>query len=198
MRCLKAGTIRVIGLYNTQDPKSLENSSVKELNFLLDGIEGERHLGFSKPAGARESQFYKRGEEIKNHRQWSAISQEELNSIASKMDISKLDGAWIGANIVFEGTDQFSKIPPFSRLVFENGLILVVYEENAPCHLPQPFIEGHVGKSKINFSKAGADQRGLVGWIERAGTISVGEACEIYVPKFYSEHLNNNWLKNSN
>ncbi|MEO0403896.1 MAG: hypothetical protein AAF193_03400 [Bacteroidota bacterium] len=194
MRCLKAGNLQVKELFNTQNPKVLENEAVNELTFDLNGIQGERHAGFSKPAGPRESQFFKRGEEIKNHRQWSALSVEELNDIADKMNISELSGAWVGANLVFSGASQFSKIPPFTRLVFENGLILVVYEENAPCHLPQPFIENHVGKADLNFSKAGAGQRGLVGWIERAGTVKLGESCSVYVPKFYAEHLKNDWI----
>ncbi|MGB0424847.1 MAG: MOSC domain-containing protein, partial [Flavobacteriales bacterium] len=128
------------------------------LIFDLDGLQNDKHYGNTKAAGGRDTQLYKRGIEIKNHRPWSAISQDELENIAKGMGIKQLKGEWIGANFIVEGVSNFSQVPPLSRLVFENGPVLVVYEENAPCKFPQPHIEANAGKTTKTFASAAKGQ----------------------------------------
>ena len=167
-------------------------SECDQLSFDLNGLVNDRHYGNTKTSGGRDTQLYKRGIPIKNHRPWSAISQSELINIAKAMEIEELRGEWIGANLVVNGIDHFSQIPPLSRLVFEDGPVLVVYEENAPCRFPQPHIEANAGKTSKAFSSAARGQRGLVGWVEKEGKVKNGSTFSVWIPSYYSK--SNPWI----
>lgn len=182
-------------LFANDRDKQLPTYPFLALDLELPGIMQDRHHGFEKGAGAREKALYKRGTEIKNHRSWSALSEEELLLIEQKMGISNLDPGLIGANLMFKGIPNFTQIPPLSRLKM-GDVVLVVYEENYPCHLPQPHIEeAFGGKTKVPFSKAGMGLRGLVGWVEHEGILRPETKVELFVPKFYKSLANNPWLK---
>jgi len=176
------GTVTAI-LLSTADSK-LETRRIDSLSVGFEGFPGDRHYGFLKSAGGRDKPFYTRGTTIKNHRHWSAVSVEELSKIADLMGISELQPEWIGANLIFKGIPNFTKLPPLSRIAIGRELVLVVYEENLPCDLPLPYIESGAGrKPKMGFAKAGKDRRGLVGWIEREGKIKTGDDVHVYIPK---------------
>lgn len=182
-------------LFANDRDKQLPTYPFQALDVELPGIIQDRHHGFEKGAGAREKALYKRGAEIKNHRSWSALSEEELLLIEQKMGISNLDPGLIGANLMFKGIPNFTQIPPLSRLKM-GDVVLVVYEENYPCHLPQPYIEeAFGGKTKVPFSKAGMGLRGLVGWVEHEGILRPETKVELFVPKFYKSLTANSWLK---
>lgn len=186
MKLQRTDTLQVKKVLHTDEDGGLTTREVPFLEFELQGIVDDRHIGFTKAAGGRDTQLYKRGVEIKNHRPWSAVSIEEMRQIAESMGIPELKPEWIGANILFEGLDSFSQIPPLSRLVFEDdGPVLVVYEENAPCKYPQPHIEKHTGPTEKKFASAAKNQRGLVGWVEKAGIAKANQNVELWVPKYY-------------
>ena len=171
---------------HTGEEGGLTTCEVNHLDFKLQGVDEDRHRGFTKAAGGRDTQLYQRGVEIKNHRPWSAVSIEEMSQVAQKMGVTELKPEWIGANLLFEGIESFSQIPPLSRLVFENdGPVLVVYEENTPCKYPQPHIEKHIGTTLKKFAYAAKKKRGLVGWVEKAGIAKANQQIELWVPKFY-------------
>lgn len=182
-------------LFANDRDSSLPTHPFLALDLELPGITQDRHYGFDKGAGAREKSLFKRGTEIKNHRSWSALSEEEMEAIAEKMGIPHLDPSLIGANLVVKGIPNFTQIPPLSRLRM-GEVVLVVYEENYPCHLPQPYIEKEFGgKTKLPFSKAGMGLRGLVGWVEREGIIRPDTPIEVFIPKVYKNLKDNPWMK---
>lgn len=147
------------------------------------GPEGEDHGGLTRPSCSRVSRQYPKGTEIRNTRQVSILSEEELAQIAADMDVAHLDPAWLGATIVLRGLPDLSHLPPSSRLQGqEGGATLVVDMENRPCHLPAPVIDTHLPGKGRGFKLAAKGRRGVTGWVEREGALSVGEQVRLHMP----------------
>jgi MOSC domain-containing protein YiiM len=126
--------------------------------------------------------LYPRGTEIRNVRQISVLSADELAAIAARMGVPALDPALVGATMVVEGIPDFSRVPPSSRLQAESGATLVIDMENRPCMLPAVPIEAALpGKGKA-FRRAAEGRRGVTAWVEREGMLRVGEALRLFVP----------------
>ncbi len=176
---------KVVAVYATIDQTDFLTGKVDQLELDFEGIPGDRHYGFLKDAGGRDS-HYKRGTKIRNNRQWSAVSIEELKTIAGRLEIPQLEAEWIGANLLLEGIPSFSQLPPFTHLRFyRDGQLqatLTVSEQNMPCRFPDRLIEQHAEvKPALGFAKAGIGLRGLVGWVDQVGVILPGDEvrCEI-------------------
>lgn len=160
------------------------SADVSELELTYGGIKGDVHEGLTREADAREP-WYKRGVEMRNERQLSVLSEEELSEIAAAMSLDMIDPGWIGANLVFEGIPNLSFLPPRTVLIFEGGVSLRVDGYNAPCRFAGGGIARHIGveaadpaKSDVAllFPKAAHMKRGIVAWVEREGTIRPGES----------------------
>lgn len=119
---------------------------------------------------------------IRNVRQLSIVSAEELALIAADLGLGALDPAWLGASVVVAGIPDFSHVPPSSRLQGPDGVTLVIDMENLPCVEPAKTIDrarpGH-GKA---FKAAAKDRRGVTAWVERAGTLRPGDSLRLFVP----------------
>ena len=153
----------------------------------LEGIVGDVHGGFIRPSDARDKGII-RGTPVRNWRQWSAVSREELAVIAKNMGIDQVDGRALSANFVFSGIPNFTQIPKGSSIIFENGVILMVEDENEPCVGPGKEISAlYPDKKPHDFVKNAINLRGLVGVVYRAGVVRVGEMAEVVVcePKTY-------------
>ena len=98
---------------------------------------GEMHAGLT-PSCSRVLSQYERGTEIRNVRQLSLVSEEELSAIADEMGIAQFDPSLIGSSVVLRGIPDFSHIPPSSRLQNDAGTTLTIDMQNRPCHLPWP------------------------------------------------------------
>lgn len=164
---------------------SLIKTPRQSLELTLEGIAGDKHAGFTKPADARDPGI-KRGTPVRNWRQWSAVSTHELELIAKAMDISSLDPALLGANITFSGCENLTQIPKGSSIIFQSGLILTVEGENLPCLGPGEEIAKVFPQVEANtFPKAAMHLRGLVGVVYVPGMMSVGDKArvKVYSPK---------------
>src|SRR6056297_4127353 len=115
---------------------SLCAEPLSEIMATYAGVEGEEHAGLTRPSCSRVTQLYPRGTDIRNVRQFSVLSAEELDAIASRMGIDAINPAWVGASMVLQGIPDFTHVPPSSRLQSSAGTTLVVDMENRPCHLP--------------------------------------------------------------
>jgi MOSC domain-containing protein YiiM len=148
----------------------------------LEGFVGDTHYGFTRGADARDPSI-KRGTKVRNWRQWSAVSVEELQNIAQTMNIEKVDPWMLAANLTFSGIPNFTKLPRGTELHFEGGTILTVECENDPCMGPgREVAAANKDKTPQQFIKAAMHLRGIVGVVYRAGTIKVGEAVTVKYP----------------
>ena len=146
------------------------------------GFEGESHAGLTRPSCSRVAKQYPRDTTIRNTRQVSLVSEEELALIALDLGLERVLPEWLGASVVIEGIPDLTHLPPSSRLQAEGGATLVVDMANHPCTQVSKTIEtarpGH-GKA---FKAAAWGRRGITAWVEREGTLRVGDRVRLHVP----------------
>jgi hypothetical protein len=146
------------------------------------GFAGEVHSGLTRPACSRVRAQYPAGTEIRNVRQLTVVSEEELADIAEALGLDRVDPAWLGASVVVSGIPDFTHVPPSSRLQNESGTTIVIDMENRPCTQVARTIEtdrpGH-GKA---FKAAAEGRRGVTAWVEREGTFRLGDRLRLHVP----------------
>ncbi|AXT26839.1 sulfurase [Ruegeria sp. AD91A] len=175
-------TAEVIWLGHVPTGKSLRADAVDTLDLGFDGVKDERHEGLNRASCVRVSNLYPKGTEIRNVRQLSVLSAEELRQIAQDMGLDQLDPSYLGASIVLLGIPDLSHIPPSSRLQAKSGMTITVDMENAPCVLPGREVEAdHPGYGPA-FKPAAAGRRGITGWVERPGRIQLGDRLKLFVP----------------
>lgn len=161
---------------------SLQAQPVVRLMARFAGPEGEAHGGLTRPSCSRVLAQYQRGTTIRNTRQFSILSAEDLAAIAARMGLADLDPALLGATMVISGIPDFSRLPPSSRLQADGGATLVVDMENRPCVLPAKPIEGaHPGFGKA-FKPAAHGRRGVTAWVEAEGVLALGAQVVLHVP----------------
>lgn len=161
------------------DLRSVAHDGV-ELTFA--GFPGEAHGGLTRGSCSRVVSQHPRGTIIRNVRQLSIVSAEELAGIARDIGVDAFDPSWIGASMVVEGIPDFTHLPPSSRLQGPDGATLVVDMENRPCHLPAPVIEHDAPGHGKAFKAAARGRRGVTAWVEREGRLSLGERLRLHVP----------------
>jgi len=159
--------------------------SVEELKVDFTGIIGDIHAGFTRYSNAREP-WYPRGTEMRNERQLSILSAEELDEIGLAMKLDVVEAGWIGANLVLEGIPNLSYLPPRSLMFFEGGVTLRIDGYNSPCTVAGAAIARASGQTKnrdiaLEFVKAAHMKRGLVAWVEKEGQIKAGEAVSVRI-----------------
>ncbi len=180
--CETEYSAEVVWLGHVPAGQSLRAKPVNDLDLNFDGVQGERHQGLNRASCVRVANLYQKGTEIRNVRQLSVLSAEELGDIAAEMELATLDPSYLGASIVLKGIPDFSHIPPSSRLQAESGLTITVDMENAPCVLPGREIEAdHTGYGAA-FKPAAKGRRGITAWVERPGALKRGDKMQLFVP----------------
>lgn len=161
---------------------ALESQSLPSLMARFDGHQGEAHGGLTRPSCSRVSAQYKRNTEIRNTRQFSLLSAEDLAATAAAMGLTALDPALVGATMVIEGFPDFSHLPPSSRLQGDSGATLVVDMNNRPCTLPARPIEGQHPGFGARYKAAAKGRRGVTAWVEREGSFALGDSIRLHIP----------------
>ena len=169
-------------LVNSTPNQDLASSRVESVRVSYAGFDGESHSGLVRASCVRVRHQYPQGTEIRNTRQISIVSTEELALIAANMGIDGLQPEWLGANLMVSGIPDFSQIPPSTRLIFDGGAALVVDLEISPCKYPGEIIERHHTGFGHLFAKAAVGKRGVTAWVEREGSIATGDAIRLYIP----------------
>lgn len=160
----------------------LQAQSAESLPLGFGGAENESHAGVTRKSCVRVSALYPKGTEIVNVRQMSILSQEDLDLIADEMGLESIDPAWVGASLVIKGIPDFTHVPPSSRLQGPDGVTITIDMENRPCIFPGRVIEGvHEGFGK-KFKPAATNRRGVTAWVERPGTLKIGETLRLFIP----------------
>lgn len=175
------GQIVWLGSVTDRDA-GLCSTSSKSLDLSFAGPVGEIHGGMTRPSCSRVLSQHPRGTDIRNVRQLSIVSEEELAEIAQLMQIPDLDPSMIGASVVIRGIPDFSHIPPSSRLQNATGTTLAIDMQNRPCHLPVAEIKVlHPDQAK-GFKASAQGKRGVTACVEREGKLSIGDQLRLHIP----------------
>jgi MOSC domain len=159
-----------------------EKQSCSSLKLLLSGPEGDCHTGLTRLSDVRTLQTYKRNTVIRNVRQMTLISTEEMAEVAAVMEMPEMNASWLGANLVTSGIPDLTLLPPCSRLQFPSGATLVIDTENMPCRQVADVIAKSYPEKGPKFVKAATHKRGLTAWVECEGDVSVGDEIKIFIP----------------
>jgi len=178
-------TGKIEGVYLCTERGGVASMPVGEARVTLAGFEGDRHAGMTTRTGAR-APFYPRGTEIRNSRQVSLVSLEELAEVAAELGLARILPEWLGANLAVSGVPRLTFLPPATRLFFPQETVLVVQGENLPCTGPGQVIQdehAEIPGLADRFPKAALHRRGLVAWVERAGLICPGDDVRVDIPE---------------
>jgi hypothetical protein len=173
--------VKVIATLVTPDPADFATAGVPALELDLGGIPGDRHYGMTARADSRYP-MYPRGTEIRNRRQLSAVSVEEMAVVAQALGVPEVKAEWLGANLLLEGLPDLTLLPAGARLLFPSGAGLICEGENEPCLGPGEKVQEQypdVPRLAPAFVKAAVNRRGIVLSVERAGVIRPGDVAKI-------------------
>lgn len=179
------GHVTWIGIVEDSE-KDIRAKKANVLELTFAGQEGECHGGLTRPSCSRVKNLYPRGTAIRNVRQLSIVSEEELQEIAIELGVDSVDPASIGASLVIKGIPDFTHIPPSSRLQqVPQGVTLCVDMENKPCIYSGRAVEEDC-PSGVNIARRFKDcakgKRGITAWVEREGRIAIGDEIKLFVP----------------
>lgn len=164
------------------DRANIRSETLQAAEVTFGGFTADYHGGVTRASCVRVTNRHPKGTQIRNTRQLSILSSEEMAQIAAAIGVTDLDPRLLGASIVIEGIPDFTFVPPSSRLQADNGTTIVIDVENGPCNLPAREIdkeaEGH-GKA---FKPAARGKRGVTAWVEREGRLAVGDKLRLHVP----------------
>ncbi|OWU85470.1 sulfurase [Oceanicola sp. 22II-s10i] len=161
---------------------ALASAPLQSLDLSFAGPANEAHGGETRPSCSRVLGLYPRDTPIRNVRQLSILSEEELQAIAGKMGLDRIDPAWLGMTMLVRGIPDFTHLPPSSRLQGPGGCTLTVDMENRPCQLPARVIEDHRPGFGKAFKQAAEGRRGVTAWVEREGRLTVGDTLRLFIP----------------
>ena len=174
---------RAISVLVCRNPDSLESTSVESVDVDLEGLRGDKHAGFTRPADGRTPR-YPRGTPIRNDRQVSLVSEEEMALVAAALQVPEVRPEWVGANVLLAGIPGLSHLPPNTTLRFAAGVVLIVQRDNRPCKGPGRLLASHYGRPDLEsgFPARAIGLRGVVACVEHAGTLHAGEEVEVHFP----------------
>jgi hypothetical protein len=152
------------------------------LSLKLSGPEGDCHTGLTRLSDSRTLLTYKRNTVIRNVRQLTMISVEEMADVAKGMGLPSIDASWLGANVVTSGIPDLTLLPPSTRLQFPSGATVVVDMENMPCRQVNDEISKTHPEQGPKFVKAATHKRGLTVWVECEGDVKIGDEIKIFIP----------------
>ncbi len=167
----------------TVDPAGgLRSTQAGALTLTYAGAECEAHSGLTRASCVRVKSQWPQGTEIRNVRQLSVMSIEEIDAIAAACGLEYLDPALLGCSIVVRGISDFTHVPPSSRLQGKAGATIVVDMENRPCNLPAREIEQDHPTHGKPFKAGAKGRRGVTAWVEHEGVFRVGDILRLHVP----------------
>ena len=176
------GRVTWLGYVPHREGAEIVTHGLDEMPLGFGGFAGDFHAGETRASCSRVTGQYPRGTTIRNVRQVSLVSAEELAAIGEALGLERVEPAWLGASVVVEGIPDFSHLPPSSRLQGPDGATLTVDMQNRPCRFPAKTIDdAHPGKCR-RFMEVAEGLRGVTAWVERVGTLRIGDALRLHVP----------------
>jgi MOSC domain-containing protein YiiM len=176
------GTVQAVLL--TQDPHLLGSVRQAAITADLRGLVGDKHFGMTYASDAHIPQ-HPLGTEIRNDRQITIISVEEMAGVAVDLNIPEIKPEWMCANLLLQGIPNLTQLPPSTRLRFSQGAVVVVYLENLPCGNVGGIIQRQYRRPGLSeqFVQVCLHKRGLLACVERAGIIAAGDTFRAEIPE---------------
>ena len=172
----------VVWLGHVPAGETIRAKAVGKLDLGFSGDRGARHEGATRASCVRVKNLYPLGTGIRNVRQLSVLSAEELEAMAREMGLEQLDPSFLGVSIVLRGIPDFTHVPPSSRLQVADGATITIDMENRPCVLPGREIEADLPGFGTGFKSAAEGRRGITAWVERSGELELGDRMTLFVP----------------
>lgn len=178
-------------------PSSMISKEVEKIKVARGyGIKGDNHAGV-RLIDSRETKLLSfgllKGMEIANHREFSAVSLEEITQISQTMGLPKpISHGYLGENLVLSGIPKLTELPCGTLLFFCKDsktirtAVLIVFGENLPCRLPGDMIQKYasdIPNLSSLFPKAAMGKRGVIGSIYCSGHIHKGDTVILKIPK---------------
>jgi MOSC domain-containing protein YiiM len=119
-----------------------------------------------------------------NHRQWSAVSTEEVAELCADMGVDPpfVNGA-LGENLRLSGL-HLAEVPEGSVLEFPSGARLRVHGRNDPCINAAKELSATYGGVVGQYFVAKAfERRGILGTVLDTGVIRPGDEVVVMVPE---------------
>ena len=160
----------------------IRSEAITEAMATYAGFADDYHAGLTRASCVRVTAQHPKGTEIRNVRQFSILSAEELAAIAADIGLAELNPLYLGTSIVIEGIPDFTHVPPSSRLQAENGTTIVIDMLNGPCNLPAREIEKDEPGHGQAFKQAAMGRRGVCAWVEREGLLKLGDTLRLHIP----------------
>ena len=185
MPAVRRQTIGRVASLHVGSAKKAASTSVDSFMLTFTGIVADVHSGATRAAGPREPAF-RRGTMLANLRQISLVSIEELETIASRIGLSRLEPAWLAANIAIEGAGPITQLPRGTIIRFPSGASLYVSDLNSPCTAAANLIQKHARQTPLqvsSFVRHALGRRGVVGFAYSQGLVTAGDAIEFLFPQ---------------
>ena len=176
------GRVEALFLADDIDGGSIASRKVDEVEVCFEGFVGDRHCGLFGESDVRYARQYKKNTPIRKTRQISMLSVEDLSQVAANLGVERIEPDWLAGNLVVSGIPKFTEVPPSTRLLFSSGAAIVVDNENQACSFVGNIVEQHCPGTKARFVAAAENLRGTVGWVEREGSIRVGDKIALHIP----------------
>lgn len=176
---------RVLEVLVCDDSESIQSRAIENITATFEGFPGDKHSGWTKPSDGR-TKFYPRGTVIRNNRQISIVSSEELDEVSVTLNIDFIKPEWVGANLLLGRIPELTKIRPNSRMFFSSGAVLLITSDNLPCGSMTDEIMKHIPNRpdlKEKIKPTSMTKRGLVAVVELPGQIQKGDEVRVVMAR---------------
>lgn len=120
---------------------------------------------------------------IRNTRQLCVVSAEEMAAVAEKLGMERIDPP----GSALRSWSRGSPISPTCRRPAACrgpiGATLVVDMLNEPCQEPAVTMTRATGGQGKAFKAAAEGKRGVTAWVEREGTLRLGDSLRLHIPR---------------
>lgn len=180
--------VSVASVLCAPDPDCLVSVEQQTIELDFGGVLGDRHHGLTRPSDSRQLRHYPRGTMIRNRRQLTLVSVEEMREIAERLGVPYLEPGWLGANLLVSGVQDLSALPIGTRLLLAGGAGLVCEGNNRPCRQPGEVIQQQFPWSRVQaeFVKAAYGRRGIAASVECPAPIEAGESLTVVLPEVHA------------
>jgi hypothetical protein len=176
------GRVLWLGHVPHRDRAEIETVAMDEMPLGFGGFAGDCHAGETRASCSRVTRQYPRGTTIRNVRQVSLVAAEDLARIAEALGLERVAPGM--GRCVGRGRGHSGLQPPAAILAVAGAGRRDADRRHAEPALPVSR-EDHRGRASRQgqaVQGGGRGLRGVTAWVERVGTLRIGDALRLHVP----------------